>query len=291
MDSEFVDLHIHTSASDGTHTPEEIVNLAQKQGLKAIAITDHDTIEGNEEAIKAGTKVGLEVIPGVEISVDWDKRPIHILGYYINWRNEKFASELQNLIKFREERNPQIIEKLNSLGLTISYDDVRMAAGEGTIGRPHFAQVIIEKGYVKNGDEAFRKYLQRGAPAYVDKKRLTPQKGIQLIKHAGGIAVLAHPFTIEGINNEEMEQFILHFKDIGIDGVEVFYSGHSAEQTLQLQAIAKKHNLLMTGGTDFHGEQKPKIHIGKGFGEMQVPYELVIKMKNFLRHSNQLLDK
>ena len=283
MDSELIDLHIHTSASDGTYSPQEIVDLAKKQGLKAIAITDHDTIEGNKDAIEAGMKKGMEVIPGVEISVEWNKKPVHILGYYINWKNEKLSMELQKLIKFREERNPQIIKKLNLLGLSISYDDVKMRAGEGTIGRPHFAQVLIEKGYVKNEDEAFKKYLKRGAPGYVEKRRLSTQQGIQLIKNAGGIAVLAHPFTIEGINHREMERFILFFKKIGIEGVEAFYPLHTVQQTQQLQAIAKRYDLLITGGSDFHGKQKPQIQLGRGFGNMRIPYELVIKMKERLK--------
>jgi len=286
MDSALIDLHIHTSVSDGTCSPREIVSLAQKQRLKAIAITDHDTVDGNEEAIKAGKEIGLEVIPGVEISVDWDRRPIHILGYYIDWKNKKLEAELQNLIEFREERNPQIIKKLNLLGLNISYDEVKMMAGEGTVGRPHFAQVLIEKGYVKNGEEAFKKYLRRGAPAYVEKKRLSPQEGIQLIRNSGGIAVLAHPFAIEDINDRKMEQFIIQFKPKGIEGIEVFYSMHTTQQTLQLQAIAKRHNLLMTGGSDFHGELKPKIFLGRGFGHMRVPYELVIRMKKKLNNPN-----
>jgi predicted metal-dependent phosphoesterase TrpH len=186
MDSlELIDLHIHTSASDGTFSPQEIVRLAKRKGLKAVGITDHDTVDGNEEAIKAGVEIGLEVIPGVEISVEWEGRPVHILGYYIDVENKVLQSTLKNLIAFREERNPQIIKRLNSLGLNISYADVKAIAGDGTaIGRPHFAQVLVDKGYVKDGDEAFKKYLKRGGPAYVEKKRLTPQEGIQLIKDA-----------------------------------------------------------------------------------------------------------
>jgi len=278
-----VDLHIHTSTSDGSYSPQEIVDLAHKQGLKAIAITDHDTIGGNKEAVTAGAQSGLEVIPGVEISVEWNNRSVHILGYYINWENENFASELQNLVNFREERNPRIVKKLNLLGLKLSYDDIKSVAGEGTVGRPHFAQVLVEKGYVKNEDQAFKKYLQRGASAYVDKKRLSPQEGIHLIKDAGGIAVLAHPFSTDGITGREIEQFIFHFKQIGIEGIETLYPLHTSQQTLQLQDLAKKHKLLVTGGTDFHGKQKPQILLGRGFGNMRVPYHLVIEMKKALK--------
>lgn len=284
MSSYFADLHIHTSASDGSYSPTEIVDLAKKQGLRAIAITDHDTIEGNKEAITAGRDRGVEVIPGVEISVEWNRIPIHILGYYIDWENNKLALQLKRLVVFREERNPQIVKKLNLLGVRLSYDEVKRVAGEGTVGRPHFAQVLVEKGYVKNEDQAFNKYLKRGASAYVEKKRLDPQEGIHLIKDAGGIAVLAHPFTTDGIVDREMEQFICRFRQLGIEGIEALYPLHTHQQTLQLQEIAKKYKLLITGGTDFHGKQKPHVRLGRGFGTMQIPYQLVIEMKKALKN-------
>jgi predicted metal-dependent phosphoesterase TrpH len=283
MPLHLVDLHIHTSVSDGSYSPKEIVDLAKEQGLKAIAITDHDTVGGNKEAVEAGTDRDLEVIPGVEISVEWNKRPIHILGYYIDWENEKLASQLKDLIAFREERNPQIVKKLNLLGLKITYDEVKSVAGEGTVGRPHFAQVLVEKGYVKNEDQAFNKYLKSGASAYVGKKRLSPHEGIHLIKDAGGISVLAHPFTTDGLIDGELEQFIRHFKEWGIEGIEALYPLHTARQTLQLQDLAKKHELLVTGGTDFHGKQKPQLRLGIGFGNMRVPYQAVIEMKKALQ--------
>ena len=275
-----VDLHIHTSASDGTFSPQEIVRIAKGKGLRAVSITDHDTIDGNEEAIKAGTEMGLEVVTGVEISVEWEGRPVHILGYYIDVENNVLRSTLKNLIAFREERNPQIIKRLNSLGVNISYEDVRIIAGDGTaIGRPHVAQVLVEKGYVKNGDEAFKKYLKRGGAAYVEKKRLTPREGIQLIKEASGIPVLAHPYNIDGIKKKDLEHVMLQFKEMGIEGVEVFYPLHNSQQTLKLKTFAEKHGLYITGGTDFHGEQTPDIQIGSGFGSLKIPYELIIKMR------------
>lgn len=276
-----VDLHIHTSASDGSFSPQEVVFLAHRQGLRAIAITDHDTIEGNETACEAGKELGVEVVPGVEISVEMatPRHPIHVLGYFIDHRSAKLHAELASLVQYREERNPQIVRKLNSLGLEITYEEVILAAGQGTVGRPHIAQVLVRKGYVKDGDEAFRKYLRRGGPAYVEKKRLTPEEGIALIRDAGGIPVLAHPFMIEGMTANAIESFILKFREYGIHGVEVYYPLHNHRQTALLETIARKHSLLITGGSDFHGEQKPKVMLGKGFGKLQVPYELVTKMK------------
>ena len=274
-----VDLHIHTSASDGSHSPRQIVDLAKSKSLRAIAITDHDTVEGNDEAIKTGERLGLEVISGVEISVAWKSRAIHILGYFIDWKHENLVAELQNLIRYREERNPKIIEKLNFLGMELSYEEVQAVAGEGAVGRPHVAQVLVEKGYVKNSDQAFQHYLQRGAVAYVEKKRLSPRQGIDLIKEAGGIAVLAHPFIIDGLEEQDIEQAVVHFKDEGIEGLEVFYPTHSLEQTRYLQALAHTYGLVQTGGSDFHGDQKPEIQLGRGFGDLHVPYRLVEEMK------------
>jgi len=277
---ELIDLHIHTSASDGSFSPRQIVTLAKNKGLKAIGITDHDTIEGNEEALQAGRELGMEVVPGVEISVDFKGQTIHILGYYIDWKNEFLQLSLNKLKKFREERNPKIIKKLNNLGVNISYEEVKSVAGNETVvGRPHFAQVLINKGYVKDIDEAFKKYLKRGAPAYVEKKRLTPEEGIVLIKQAQGIPVLAHPYNIEGIKDQELEKLILQFKMMGIEGIEAFYPFHSPYQTLKLIALAEHHHLSITGGTDFHGEQKPNIQLGYGRGDLRITYDLLIKLK------------
>jgi predicted metal-dependent phosphoesterase TrpH len=219
--------------------------------------------------------------------VEWDKRSIHILGYYIDWENDVLASQLKSLVAFREERNPQIVKKLNLLGVNISYDEVKSTAGEGTVGRPHFAQVLIEKGYVKNEDQAFTRYLRRGAAAYVEKKRLNPQEGIHLIKAAGGIAVLAHPFTTDGIVGREMEQFIDRFRQFGIEGIEALYPLHTSQQTFMLQTLAKKYKLFVTGGSDFHGKQNPRLRLGRGFGNMRVPYQLVIEMQRAVKRLPQ----
>jgi predicted metal-dependent phosphoesterase TrpH len=288
--SGLIDLHIHTSASDGSFSPQKIVELAKAKGLRAISITDHDTIDGNAEALKAGEKIGLEVIPGVEISVEWEERPVHILGYYIHGENDALRSTLKDLIDFREERNPKIIKRLNFLGIDISYEEVKAVVGDGTaIGRPHIAQVLIERGYVKNGDEAFKKYLKRGGAAYVEKRRLTPSEGIELIKAASGIPVLAHPYNIDGIKKRDLEHVVLQFKRMGIEGIETYYPLHNAHQILKLKTFAEKYGLYITGGTDFHGEQKPDIQLGSGFGSLSIPYELILKMKE--NHGGKTLQK
>ncbi|HNR13925.1 MAG TPA: PHP domain-containing protein [Thermodesulfobacteriota bacterium] len=284
-DEQVIDLHVHTSASDGTCSPSEVVVLAKKEGLKAIAITDHDTVEGNEEAFHAGSACGVEVISGVEISVEWNKCPVHVLGYFVEWEDGRLERELQKLVQYREERNPQIIEKLNRLGLVISYDEVKRKAGNGIVGRPHIAQVLIEKGYVRDSDEAFSEYLQSGAAAYVEKKRLSPREGIQLIKDAGGLAVMAHPFTITAVEEKNVEDVILLFREYGIEGLEVFYSMHTRTQIQALEGLAKRHSLLITGGSDFHGKLKKNIRLGKGFGNLRISHSLLDAMKNQARAS------
>jgi predicted metal-dependent phosphoesterase TrpH len=196
----YVDLHLHTTASDGVMTPSEIVRYAKSKGLQAIAITDHDTIEGLEEGLLEGEKIGFEVVPGVEISAEHSPGSMHLLGYFLDIHHPLLKGKLDYLQKARAERNPKIIENLNRLGVRISYEEVVKASGGGQVGRPHFAQVLIEKGYVRSFQEAFDRFLKKGAPAYVDKVRFKPEQAISFIKESGGVAVLAHPKTL-GMNS------------------------------------------------------------------------------------------
>ncbi len=285
MKSELVDLHVHTTFSDGTFIPRKVVKYAIKRGLKAIAITDHDTIDGNEEATAEGKIFGFEVIPGIEISVGSKYGSMHILGYYIDWRNELLRTRLREVAQFRRERNFTIIERLKALGMMVEYSEVKRIAEVGSIGRPHFAQLLLEKGYAKSIKEAFEKYLRRGAPAYVEKKRITPAEGISLIKKAGGVAVLAHPVSLEISNPKELENVLKELIDLGIEGIEVYYSTHTPEETAKFKKLAERHGLLITGGTDFHGEAKPEIEIGVGMGNMKVEYSVVEDLKKELKVS------
>jgi predicted metal-dependent phosphoesterase TrpH len=201
MNSALIDMHVHTSASDGTMAPAEVVSLAARSGLKAVAITDHDTVDGLAEAQAAGAKEGLEVVPGIEISVDYNGE-MHILGYYIDPQNHDLRQGLADLRRYRDERNPQMIKKLRALNFDITLEEVARAAGDGVSGRPHFARVMLQKGWVHSFDEAFDRYLGIGQPAYVKKEKLTPAEGIALVAKAGGIPVLAHPkyLKIKGRN-------------------------------------------------------------------------------------------
>jgi len=272
-----IDLHAHTTASDGSLTPRELVHLAKSEDLSAIAITDHDTMDGVEEGLNEGEKCGVEVVPGLEISVKFSGE-MHILGYYVDRNCEELREALKRLQQYRRERNPRIIQKLQELGLDITMAEAEQAAGGNVVGRPHIAQVLVNKGYTATPDEAFDKYLEEGKPAYVSKEKLTPAEGIRLIARAKGIPVLAHPKSL-GLTEWELDQLIESLKCEGLMGIEVYYSTHSEEETALYLKLARKHQLLLTGGSDFHGAPKPEIRLGKGLGDLQVCEYLLEELK------------
>jgi predicted metal-dependent phosphoesterase TrpH len=274
-----VDLHVHTTASDGTMSPAEIVRYAKEKGLLAIAITDHDTIEGLQEAIQEGDKQGLEVIPGVELSVDFPKGTMHLLGYYIDPLCPELIEKLTVLQQARRERNLKIIESLRALGIPMELSEVKAAPGHGQIGRPHFAYTLVNKGYARNIQDAFDRYLRKGGPAYVEKFRFTPQEALAFIAMAGGITVLAHPFTLNLPQPQDIESLLVELKGKGLDGVEVYYPEHSEGQTKVYRYLAQRYGLLATGGSDFHGLTKEDVDLGEGYGDGEVTYALVEAMK------------
>ncbi len=274
-----VDLHLHTTASDGVLSPSEVVRYAQAKGLQAIAITDHDTIEGCEEGLLEGERIGLEVIPGIEISAEYSPGSMHILGFFLDIHHSLLNERLEYLQKARAERNPKMVAKLNQLGIEITYEEVMKASGGGQVGRPHFANVLLEKKIVRNFQEAFDRFLKKGAPAYVDKFRFTSKEALHFIREARGVAVLAHPNTL-GVNRySELEKLILQLVDEGLQGIEVYYPEHSSAEVAQYKTLADRYNLLSTGGTDYHGIEKNELDIGIGRGEMKLPYSIVEKIK------------
>ncbi len=274
-----IDLHIHTTASDGTLKPVQIISRAQRLNLKAIAITDHDTVAGSQEAVNCGIPPSLGFLTGVEISAApppfySGAGSFHLLGYSIRLEDSRLNRTLSTLQRARKERNPAIMKRLNRLGIDIDLDDVRRDAGEGQLGRPHIAHLMVKKGVVASIDEAFDRYLGAGKPAYVDKKRIECLTAIEIIRKAGGIAVLAHPGLLKFNNEDELDKLIGQLKKAGLRGVEVYYSGHSPAQTRLYAELACRHGLLMTGGSDFHGDIQPEIEMGSGLGELTVPYNL-----------------
>ena len=273
-----IDLHLHTTYSDGSLPPSEVVALAHKAGVSTLAITDHDITDGITEAMNSGKEQGIEVIPGIEISSRFQDRETHILGYFLNWNHSTFQSWLINLRETRHHRNTQIVENLNRLGLSLSYEDVQATAGSGAIGRPHIAQVLLSKRYVKSAKEAFDRYLADRAPTYVPRELPDAKEAIDWVRSVGGVSVLAHPNWAKE-KGEGIQKFCENLKTQGLQGIEVFYSTHTPRQTSDYLEIARRLELLVTGGSDFHGLTKPDIEIGIGRGNLKVPERLVAQLK------------
>jgi predicted metal-dependent phosphoesterase TrpH len=275
-----IDLHIHSTASDGTLSPAEILATANKLGLGAISITDHDSIDGTRTALHAQPAPSIDFITGIEISADFPGAfayadSCHILGYGFDPDHTGLNNILTTLQSARQNRNPQIIERLRTLGFHITLQDVENTKdGPGQLGRPHIARAMVAKGFARSIDEAFDKYLANGQPAYVDKYRLDCAQAINVISRAGGIPVLAHPCLLPIKEPERLEMFIVLLKTMGLKGIEVFYPEHDFEATAFYKTLAKRHDLLMTGGSDFHGEIKPDVQMGSGKGDMFIPYDL-----------------
>lgn len=280
MPGQYIDLHTHSTISDGTVPPAELVQLAQTKNLRAMALTDHDTVEGLDEAIaEAKNFDGFELIPGIEISAEYSEGTIHVLGYYLDRKDPVLLEKLKFLQEARAKRNPRIIKKLQELGLEITQEEVDKIAGQGVVGRPHIAMALVQRGYVKNVQEAFDKYLRKNGKAYVDKERFSQKDSIEMIQNAGGVAVLAHPKYVHGGNLKNVDKLIKQLVDLGLDGIEVFYGSHSAKEVKWLREIAKKYGLIATGGSDYHGSSKPDIDLGVGMGNLKVPYEIVEQLR------------
>lgn len=253
------DLHIHTLASDGHLAPDEVVAQAKKARLEGIAITDHDTIEGVKPAIKAALELQLEIIPGVELSAHDEGKEIHILGYRINVDDPEFLQRLRFLRGQRQRRNEQMIKKLGQLGLDISMQEIKASSHkqhEDTIGRPHIAEALLRKGYVVSMQHAFDEYLAEGKKAYVSQQRVLPIEAVQWIHDAGGIAVIAHPGLLKD------DALVDRLIQIGIDGIEAGHSDHSPDEERKYSRMANRYGLLVTAGSDFHGEQGGQQHHG-----------------------------
>lgn len=273
-----LDLHLHTTHSDGSCTPTEVIERAQQAGVTVLAITDHDIMTGVPEAIAAGQNHGIEVIPGLEISSSFGESELHILGYFLDWRDDELNRRLMTLRESRHRRNPQIVERLQGLGIEITYDEIRSLAGTDAVGRPHIARALMNKGVVSSAKEAFDRFLADGKPAYVPRELPSPAEAIQWIKAGHGLAVLAHPTWVRVIDRP-LSDMVRSLKDQGLDGVEVYYSTHNPRQTRDYLSLTQQLGLLATGGSDFHGLTKPDIEVGIGKGTLHVASSLLPKLK------------
>ena len=273
-----IDLHSHTTASDGSLIPEELVRLAKQQGVATLAVTDHDTVAGLSRAVAEGRQAGVDIIPGIEISCLYGETELHILGYFINPDDPLLNPALTRYLASREERNPRIVQRLQELGCDLTYAEVKKAAGVATVGRPHIAQALVRRGYVNSVSEAFDRYLADDAPAYIPRLLPSPAEAIGLIRQISGIPVLAHPAYTSRLK-EPFEQVCETLKGLGLLGIEAIYSSHSRQQTDRYRSISNNQGLLVTGGSDFHGEAKPNLLVGTGYGNLIVPSDLLEPMR------------
>jgi len=282
-----IDLHIHTKASDGEKTPMELIDLAISKNIKAIAITDHDTVDGLEVAVKYAQDKEILVIPGIELDVTVLKGQMHILGLFIDYNNNEFRQALLNIKQARENRNNKIIEELNKMGFDISLEEVREVSGGKTIGKPHFAKVFLNKNYIKTKEEMFDKYFNKPPLSELKKTTYTAQEIIGMIKKANGIAILAHPQNLK-LDDKELVEKIKELKEYGLDGMECYHSEQTKEEMIKFEKIAKELNLIITKGTDYHGPiVKSNIELATGINNNLTIHNESIILENLLKYSKK----
>lgn len=250
-----IDLHCHTTASDGLLSPRDLIIRAKKEGVIILAVTDHDTVAGLDEAISTAKENGINLIPGVELSLDFPTGDLHLLGYNIDYNNRDFINRLQQLKSAREERIVKIIKKLNDININLTIEDINKESNGSSPGKPHVARALVKKGYAGDVTSAIKKYLNKGKPGYVSKEKLDIEAGFKLIRNVGGVPVLAHPKSMKCKDNREYERTIESFINYGLKGIEVYASIHEDMDVEFFSGVANRHNLIATGGSDFHGEK------------------------------------
>lgn len=276
-----IDLHVHSTASDGTLTPAQVIALAARQNLSALALTDHDTTAGIREAQTAAEQAGIELIPGIELSCVFQKKEIHILGLFISPEDPVFSREINSLLAIRNERNEEMIRRFRRGGFAITLEDLQEGHADTVITRSHFARVLVEKGYAASLDQAFKQYLQYDGPYCIRKERISPEHAMKILTDQHAFPALAHIMQYK-LGWEENRALLSYLKGLGLMGLEVWHSSHHAQQSERLLALADEFGLLPTGGSDFHGANKPDIQIGTGRGGLCLPYSLLEKIKQSL---------
>lgn len=272
-----IDLHTHSTCSDGTLTPSEVIKLAKEKGLSAIALTDHDTVDGLSEAIATGKEIGIEVITGIEFSVAADTE-MHLLGLDFNIDCPAITEILDEMIIQRDLRNYKVIELLGKLGIRITIDDILAESTSKVTGRSQIAKAMLKKGYVSSIKEAFDKYLSFGKPAFVERSTLSPEDAIRIIHESGGKAFLAH-LNQTGKTDKELYELLTHLKKCGLDGIEGYYTEYTEDMNFRYRKMAEDIGLMLSGGSDFHGTNKDGYEIGTGKGNLRIPYGLLEKIR------------
>lgn len=281
-----VDLHSHSNKSDGSLSPTELVQAALKKGLKALALTDHDTLAGLDEAILAAKDSPLEVIPGIEFSTEYNGKDIHILGLFLDYKNQEFLKQVEPFLDSRETRNHEMCQKLTDAGLPISYEELQAMFPGAVITRAHFAQYMLKKAYIKELSTAFTKYIGDHCPYFVGRKKVRPEDAISLIHQANGLAILAHP-TLYSMTKKQLDTLVSLLSQNGLDGMEVVYSTYSQQEEREMKKLAIKYQLLFSGGSDFHGVLKPNLELATGYGKLFIPEEILQNLKERVQHHDK----
>ena len=287
-----IDLHCHSTASDGSLTPTGLLHEAQRRHLRALALTDHDTLDGLPEFLQASHEVtAVEAVPGIELAAceaDNHNRSYHIVGLYLTGDESQMRVLLANVIRWREQRNAEIIDRLNALGFKVTIEDVRAQCGGAVLGRPHIAATLVAKGYVSDVQKGFERLLASGKPAYIRRQLPTPAEAIAAIHSMGGVAIWAHPFTRGHFTNIQMHRIALELKDVGLDGIEAYYPLHTPTQTRTALQIATDFGLLVSGGSDYHGSRFKRVELGVGYGNLNVPDDLLEPIRSAVHVSPKL---
>lgn len=296
-----IDLHVHSNCSDGTFSPTQLVDYAMEKGLAAFALTDHDTVDGLEEAMEYAERLRKErvrhgetspsdctappvpeVIPGIELSSEYQGADIHVVGLYIRYQDETFRRRLREFVDSRDDRNEKMCERLRAAGVPITYEELQAAYPDSVITRAHYAGFLLENGYIKSRQEAFDRYIGDHAPCYIPREKITPVQAVELILGAGGVPVLAHPILYR-MSIERLDRLVGELREAGLMGIEAIYSTYSPADERQIRDLAQKYDLLLSGGSDFHGANKPGLDLGLGYGRLFVPQELLQDIKNAVK--------
>ncbi|MCR5500730.1 MAG: PHP domain-containing protein, partial [Acetatifactor sp.] len=283
-----VDLHVHSTRSDGSYTPAELVRYAVEKGLRAFALTDHDTTEGIAEAMEAAKGRSVEVIPGIEFSTEYEGKDIHIVGLYIDYEGEEFQKYLSDFQHSRDVRNHKMCARLQEYGVPVTYEALQAEYPEAILTRAHYAKYLWQKGYVGSMREAFDRYIGDHAPCFLPREKVTPSQAVNLILRSGGVPVLAHPILYH-MSEERLEKLVQTLKKDGLVAIEAIYSTYTAGEEQQIRKLAARYRLLISGGSDFHGTTKPGLDLAVGYGNLKIPYEILEKIQAFRKRRGAIL--